>query len=459
MSEPTDKAFDPERRASRTSRGSRGVSLTPNGPPILELDYNEEDYALMALGIMPSDGGYQPASEQPYMPASMQTPTPVSNTTSTTFDDRSTSPEPGHRPVSPEVPTASTTATSYGSTSSSSSSSSASTSLNRSSISKPPRGHDSLTLRHDGSTGFVPAAAPEPSLARSSTISTTSSDAAAYLVSDGPYRGPTAPSHSYSFYPQDTTRDARTLSIATTSTSPTTRPESEYNGPRGPSHPYSMYPQMPLEEATPEPAVPAIPLGFTSAPDPYQRRLGPDGEELAAIIGPDGHTEELPPYTRYPDDFYARKIRGDNDPERPGESAGPAAAVAVVPVTTMAAISTGRPSSIPGAGGIGLAARNPEFDARSVDGADLPGSRQSTRSFTGDSQHEINTAAATVSEKPQLGKWQKLAKKKACGVIPYWALGLTFTAVLVVLIVVAAVIGTLLSQHRGRSPKGATPTK
>lgn len=310
--------------------------------------------------------------------------------------------------------------------------------------------------------GQVAASRPQqltrqPSVVRSSVVSTASSEAGAYLVSDGPYRGPTAPSHSYSFYPQDT-RPARTMSIATTSTMPSVRPESEYNGPTGPSHPYSMYPQMPLEEATPEPAVPAIPVGFATAADPYQRRLGPEGEELADIIGPDGHTEELPPYTRYPDEFYARKIRGDNDSDRAGEGAGPAAVVAPVAVTTMAAVPTADANTIPGAGGIGLAARNPEFDARSVDDVASPASRHSARSFTSDSHHEINTAAAAISEKPQLGKWQKLAKKKACGVIPYWALGLTFTAVLIVLVIVAAVIGSLIS-HRGPSPKKATSTK
>lgn len=220
-----------------------------------------------------------------------------------------------------------------------------------------------------------------------------------------------------------------------------------------------MYTQMPLEEATPVPAVPTIPVGFTTAADPYQRRLGPEGEELADIIGPDGHTEELPPYTRYPDEFYARKIRGDDNPERAGEGAGVAAVAAPLAMTTMAAIPTAASNAIPGAGGIGLAARNPEFDGRSIDDVASPESRHSSRSFNSDSHIQINTAAAATSEKPQLGKWQKLAKKKACGVVPYWALCLTFAAVLIVLIIVAAVIGTLISHRRGPSPKKTTPTK
>lgn len=403
----------------------------------------------MALGVMVSDGGYRPAPEPIHSPVQSDTSASASTftaaSTTTDDDDRSLTPEPGAWTESPVVPASSTDATSEPDSMPSS------TRLNRSSISKVPRGRDSLTLRHDGAMGHVSDSPAGPS-----DRSSTASSVAPYLISDGPYQGPTAPTHAYQMYSQGT-RPARTTSIATTSTIPTTRPESEYSGPRGPSHPYSMYPQIPVEEPVPQPVVPAIPVGFTASPDPYQRRLGPEGEELAGIIGPDGHTEELPPYTRYPDEHYARKIRvTSNNSEPAGESAGAAAAVGV-PFTTMAAIPSRGSNAIAGAGGIGLAARNPEFDARSFEDGTSPASRHSSRSFT-ESHHEINTAAVGISEKPQLGKWQKLAKKKACGVVPYWALGLTFTAVLIVLIVVAAVIGSLVSHHRS-PPKGASSTK
>ena len=35
----------------------------------------------------------------------------------------------------------------------------------------------------------------------------------------------------------------------------------------------------------------------------YHRRQGPDGEGADDLIGPDGHTEQLPPYTQYPNDL------------------------------------------------------------------------------------------------------------------------------------------------------------
>lgn len=46
-------------------------------------------------------------------------------------------------------------------------------------------------------------------------------------------------------------------------------------------------------------AAPAV--GFPGLGQPYQRVRGPDGEEQD-IIGMDGHAEQLPPYTRYPDE-------------------------------------------------------------------------------------------------------------------------------------------------------------
>ena len=54
----------------------------------------------------------------------------------------------------------------------------------------------------------------------------------------------------------------------------------------------------------------------------YQRRQGPDGEGADDLIGPDGHTEQLPPYTKYPNDLPPKERiaiieRDTNDEERP----------------------------------------------------------------------------------------------------------------------------------------------
>jgi len=49
------------------------------------------------------------------------------------------------------------------------------------------------------------------------------------------------------------------------------------------------------------PQVPAIQVGFPGRNANFHRQLGPDDEEQD-IIGPDGHTEQLPPYSKYPNE-------------------------------------------------------------------------------------------------------------------------------------------------------------
>lgn len=44
---------------------------------------------------------------------------------------------------------------------------------------------------------------------------------------------------------------------------------------------------------------PPIVAGFPGRGQDYQRRLGPDGEDVDDLIGPDGYTEQLPAYSRY----------------------------------------------------------------------------------------------------------------------------------------------------------------
>ncbi|PBP20660.1 hypothetical protein BUE80_DR008553 [Diplocarpon rosae] len=277
-----------------------------------------------------------------------------------------------------------------------------------------PRALDSFALRHDGGMGTdlrrnstAVASSFNAAPTRSSSLSTD----VPHIRPESPYRGPSGPSHPYQMYPQES-RLARTASIATTATVPV--PDRPYNGPGGPTHPYGMYPQNTVPEAeTVGEITPPVPVGFPGLNNDYQRRLGPEGEEIADIIGPDGHTEQLPPYTKYPDEAIARKTRP----------------TVIIPVA--------------GAGGMGLATRNPEFS--STEDLDSP-SRQSTRSASSDhSNRHVNTAAAaaaaTVSEKPELKKWQKVARRKLCGVVPVWVLVL----VSLMFVLFGIILGTVLA--------------
>ncbi len=234
------------------------------------------------------------------------------------------------------------------------------------------------------------------------------------------------------------------MSTTTASTLPVS--ESSYRGPRGPSHPYGLYQQSGGVEPDGVQAS-AIPLGFRGLPDQYQRRVGPDGEEIADMIGPDGHTEQLPPYTRYPDDAYARKVTAmaANPPDAEREGA-----TIVTPIVTTSASAI---PAIAGAGGLGLATRNPEFEPADDDPGS-PRSRLSTRSFTSDdSARRIRLDDEGLSEKkPPPKKWQAWMRRKLWGVIPYWAICLTALVLLVIAAILGAVIGTFLAKQK-RPPR------
>lgn len=286
-----------------------------------------------------------------------------------------------------------------------------------SSISKPPPTHDSLALRNEGSS-----AAGRPHVRNVPSISSDSP----VIRAESPYTGPSGPSHPYQMYPQ------RTLSVATTSTAAAAViPEDRsYGGPRGPTHPYTLYTQNTTSTET---STPSIPVGFNGMGAGYERQIGPDGEEAGDLIGPLGHMEELPPYTRYPDTPF-------------------------VPKPTVQTPST-EPSTpdrnIPGAGGIGMATRDPEFSSTDDDLA-LPRARPSVRSNTTSetSHHDINTAAVEIAEKPANNKWQRRAKKKLWGIVPYWAICLMTVGLLVMGIIMGAVIGTIFSRD---GPPGVPP--
>ncbi|KAI0849781.1 hypothetical protein F5Y00DRAFT_234813 [Daldinia vernicosa] len=308
-----------------------------------------------------------------------------------------------------------------------------------SSITKPHRRSESLALQHDGSS----SESDSRSLRRNSLSRVSSgSTASPFVDPEDPYDGPSGPSHPYQMYPQDV-RVARTASLATMSTVPVS--ERSYNGPRGPAHPYGMYPQNTVPETggiSSGPVQAEINVGFPGAPDNYQRRIGPDGEDVADLIGPDGHTEQLPPYTRYPEEAYTRKALGVETPQ-------PAPA----PVQPMLAIPAG-------AGGIGMATRNPEFGSTEDLGElSSPQSRQSIRSFTSEnSRNELNAAVTTNQEAEDEKKlpkdWQVTAKRRVWGIVPCWAIVLAGIVLVLMGVILGAVIGTLLrSDSKNKSHK------
>ncbi|KAK5626199.1 hypothetical protein RRF57_001914 [Xylaria bambusicola] len=277
--------------------------------------------------------------------------------------------------------------------------------------------------------------------ARSSTASTDSP----IMSAETPYEGPRGPSHPYQMYPQDV-RLARTASLANSSTSPLS--ERSYNGPRGPAHPYGIYPQnVGTTEDGPSDRPPQseINVGFPGTADNYQRRLGPDGEEVADMIGPDGHTEQLPPYTRYPVEGYAQKPARISSPHQALASSSPLAQTEQ---------QVARNLVIPGAGGIGLATRNPEFSStEDLHQLRSPESRHSVRSIVSEvSHHSINTAALGVTNEKEKN-WKAAARRKVWGVVPCWALLLGAFVLVLLGVILGTVIGTVFGRQLGKSDK------
>lgn len=286
-----------------------------------------------------------------------------------------------------------------------------------SSVSKPHPVHQSFALPYNTSGEAT---------ARSSGVSTDST----LITAETPYEGPIGPSHPYQMYPQDV-RLARTASLATTSTAPVS--ERSYTGPRRPAHPYGIYSQNVVlgEDGSGDRSPQTeINVGFPGTINDYQRRLGPDGEEAADMIGPNGHTEQLPPYTRYPVEAYTQKALG-----------------IAVTRSTSASPPAQQNLQIPGAGGIGLATRNPEFSStEDLTPLSASHSRRSTRSFGSEvSHHSINTAALAVTNEKKATDWKTAAKRKVWGVVPCWAVGLGVIVLVMLGIVIGTVIGTELA--------------
>ena len=218
------------------------------------------------------------------------------------------------------------------------------------------------------------------------------------------YGGATAPSHPYAMYPQ--IGIGRSGSVTTTST---VRPaDAPLQGPRAPQHPYAMYPQnIALEDGVGDNS---IPVGFPGHNSSYQGESArPD--DVGDIVGPDGHLEQLPPYSRYPvgmgpkDDARTASLvslRRDQDLQENEERTAPS-----------------------------ISSSNTLVDANSV-----------TRLTSG-------TAVTTASLEEKL---KKKSKQKVCCGVPVWLLVLT-GIVMLLGACLGAVIGGVLGRKAEQTAK------
>ncbi|KAI9843125.1 MAG: hypothetical protein M1837_006578 [Sclerophora amabilis] len=242
-------------------------------------------------------------------------------------------------------------------------------------------------------------------------------------------RGLSGPAHPYAMYSQGTTGLARTASVVSDST--VRMPEQAYSSEGGPQHPYAMYPQnvLPDGDSSGSTITNPLPVGFPGMASIYHRRQGPEGEDAVDIIGPDGHTEQLPPYTRYPT---------NTSPKDPQANASP---------------------------GIGLPLVQTQHPGPSQDSLHSPQSphsqsRLSTRSAISESSGaRLNEAHPPTSEKNGNLKetWNTTKNKRLCGGrIPMWLVIIAVAALVVISTVVGGVVGATLARRNQR--KSGTKT-
>jgi hypothetical protein len=230
-----------------------------------------------------------------------------------------------------------------------------------------------------------------------------------------------------------------------------------------PAHPYGLYQQTTFEE-------PEDPIDDTESsssvglgrPANFSRRRGPDGEELD-VIGPDGHAEQLPPYTRYPDVGPSSDKRSQSDPNAATlplldtAIAGPSSSSN--PVLSSSPISDTIAESAPLLGAVTtpLATHPDPFLAM---GHSQPQSSPITQSPTmstlppgdGNESRGVPSSASSLLEKKNREAWRKKSHKKVlCGTIPLWSV-LLFAILCIFLAVIAGgVIGGMVSQQKSRN--------
>ena len=234
-----------------------------------------------------------------------------------------------------------------------------------------------------------------------------------------PYVGETGPSHPYGMYPQGTGM-TRSSSVTTTST---TRPsERPFMGPTAPQHPYAMYQQNTVPEESSEEG-PAIPVGFMAHNQTYQRSPGHGGEDVGDIVGPDGHTEQLPPYSRYPDGIPPK-------------------------------LGLGHAS-------IASAERNSPSQTALPTSPQSPQSRVSSRALIeeNESQRVIQPPNPSDPGDPEVPRFEekprrkKKANTKLCCGVPLWMM-ILIGIVLIIGAVIGGVIGGILGNEKGEQASG-----
>lgn len=251
-----------------------------------------------------------------------------------------------------------------------------------------------------------------------------------------PYQGATGPSQPYSMYRQDVSV-TRTPSVATNSTVRGT--ERTYSGPGVPTQPYGLYAQNTVPEDDQMETGAPIPggAGFSGLSPDYRRRLGPEGEDADDLIGPDGYTEQLPPYTRYANGIPPKgESTTDFHPD--------------IPAYIQQRASTSQPQG----------ARR-EVDEEHV--SPISPSPTTGNPFDEHPENVISPAATDSMPSKEALSFRDRVKargtiKVCCGLIPCWLL-VTVVILLCLAILLGGVVGGAVAHHGNFRPPSPPPSE
>ncbi|KAF2673151.1 hypothetical protein BT63DRAFT_475702 [Microthyrium microscopicum] len=238
-----------------------------------------------------------------------------------------------------------------------------------------------------------------------------------------------------------------------------------------PAHPYALYQQTTFEEPEDEEEeeVATPPVGFPGRSVNFRRRIGPDGEELD-VIGPDGHAEQLPPYTRYPEagPLPAKQAAQATQVARaaPAMEEGEASSVAQVspligatvlpPEASTSSISSSsshrpsQPSPLQTSSTfLAMGHSQPQPSPVSQTPTSL---RPPTHTDTNESRAVRSSASSLAEEKrknaPPEGWGRKKSRKILCGTVPVWAVVLFAVLCVIIAVIAGGVIGGMMSNQQ-----------
>ena len=214
---------------------------------------------------------------------------------------------------------------------------------------------------------------------------------------------PSGPSYAYGEYPQGL-GISRAESIASTSTSHPSRDSVR----RGPLHPYSLYQQNVTHSIGTGSAATSLRAPRSEPDETAQLRAHGDQDS----IRPDDHSEQLPAYTRYPDELHTKIAAGP--PLTPTSH------------RSMASEMEERTPFGPYAYGVATGVPAAVYTQHATEASDTYAGREKTE---------------------HASKRSRFLGAMVCGSIPVWTICLAVGVIALIAIICGGVIGSFISKH------------